>query len=233
MRTWALVPIKPRALCKSRLASVLPPTQREALVCALLKRVLATLRSTPEIDQIALLSSGHYEVVEGVRLLPDQGSELNVSLEAGVDQAIAEGASTVLIIPADLPWLCVNDVRILLAKARLAGIALAPDRHERGTNALCMQALFRMSLQFGNESFSKHCEAAARLGLPAAAGNGIRGSMPRFDEASCIRTRGLGFDLDTAADWHWLVQYDSDYLNVFLPTADTPSISPTNHQSAG
>src|SRR3979490_803070 len=57
MSTWALIPIKPRASCKTRLASILAPDHRIAVVRALLRHVLSTLRATPGIDRIALVSS--------------------------------------------------------------------------------------------------------------------------------------------------------------------------------
>jgi FO synthase len=189
MSTWALVPIKSRALCKTRLASVLSPRQRLALVRELLQHVLSTLRAAPDIEHIALVSSERDGVADDVPLLLG-GDDLNSSLESGVARAIAAGATTVLIVPADLPLLCVRDVEQLLIGARRAGIALAPDRHERGTNAVCMMLPARLQLQFGEDSFPRHCRQAAERG----------------GEAACVRTDSLGFDVDTAADWHRYAQ---------------------------
>ena len=153
MSTWALIPIKPRAQCKTRLASILTAAQREALARELLAHVLATVRATRGIDRIALISRERDDVADDVLLLEDRGSDLNTSLESGVDQALAAGASTVLVLPADLPHLRSDDVDRLLAGARTAGIAIAPDRHEHGTNALCFTAQARIRFQFGPGSF--------------------------------------------------------------------------------
>lgn len=114
MSTWALVPIKPRTLCKTRLASVLSPPQRIALVRTLLSHVLDTLRATTGVDHIALVSAERDCVADDVRLLLDHGNDLNSGLESGVARAIAAGATTVLILPADLPLLTVADVERLL-----------------------------------------------------------------------------------------------------------------------
>jgi FO synthase len=198
MTTWALVPIKPRALCKTRLASVLSPRQRLTLVRALLHHVLSTLRAAPHIQHIALVSSDRDGVADDVRLLLDDGADLNAGLESGVARAIAAGATTLLIVPADLPLLSVADVEQLIAGAQRAGIALAPDRHERGTNAVCMSLPARLEFEFGEHSFQKHCrQAAARVG-----------------EAAQVRTDGLGFDLDTAADWHWFAQHRGSAMDI-------------------
>jgi FO synthase len=196
MTTWALVPIKPRALCKSRLASVLSPQQRIALVRTLLDHVLATLRATPGIDHIALVSGERDRVADDVSLLLDDDNELNSSLESGLARAMAAGATTVLILPADLPLLSVLDVEQLLIGARCSGIALAPDRHERGTNAVCMTLPARLRLQFGEGSFLKHYRQAAAFGAGA----------------TCVRTRSLGFDVDSPADWQWFVQNGGDAM---------------------
>jgi FO synthase len=215
MSTWVLVPIKPRTLCKTRLAAVLPPDQRLGLVRALLRHVLSTLRATPGIDRIVLVSSERDGVADDVGMVQSGGQDLNASLQSGVDHAVAAGAATVLIVPADLPLLCVRDVQQLLAAARRSGIALAPDRHERGTNAVGMTLPARLQPQFGEDSFSRHCRQASRFAVPA-----------------CIRTGGLEFDLDTAADWHWFAQHRSDTMSALLSTSESLAIS-ESHSGCG
>jgi FO synthase len=191
MTTWALVPVKPRTLCKMRLASVLSPAERVALTRALLHHVLSVLRASPGIEHIAIVSGERDQVADDVQLLLDGGADLNSSLESAVTRAIAAGATTVLIVPGDLPLLCASDVKRLLKGARRAGVALAPDRHGSGTNALCMTLPARLRMQFGEDSFQKHCLQAARDG----------------GEPVCVRSGGLAFDVDTAADWSWFAHH--------------------------
>jgi FO synthase len=207
MSTWALVPIKPRALCKTRLASVLAPAQRLALVRSMLGHVLATLRATPAIRHIALVTSERDEVADDVLRLDDCGGDLNAGLESAVSHAFAAGASTVLILPADLPLVCVRDVREMLRAARRTGIAIAPDRHESGTNAVCMIEPARLRLQFGEHSFSRHCEHARERGM----------------EAASVRSDGLAVDLDTPADFSWLMQTRSSAMSTLTSTLELPS----------
>jgi FO synthase len=194
MSTWALVPVKPRAVCKTRLASVLSTSRRIALVRSLLDHVIATLRATAAVDHIALVSAERDCVADDVRLLPDHASDLNSSLESAVARAVAAGATTLLILPADLPLLTVNDVERLLGAVRHAGIALAPDRHERGTNAVCMTLPARLELEFGENSFERHRRNAAARGT----------------EAACVRSESLGFDVDTVADWQHFEQSNDE-----------------------
>lgn len=72
------------------------------------------------------------------------------------------------------------DVSALLAGASRAGIAIAPDRHGTGTNAVALRddALFRF--RFGPDSLRHHCEQVL--------------------DAAIVRTRGLAFDPDTLED---------------------------------
>ncbi|HEY3850858.1 MAG TPA: 5-amino-6-(D-ribitylamino)uracil--L-tyrosine 4-hydroxyphenyl transferase CofH [Steroidobacteraceae bacterium] len=196
MSTWALVPIKTRTACKTRLAPVLSPAQRLALVRKLLSRVLSTLRSTPGIDRIALLSDDRDGVADDVLQIPDAGGDLNSTLEAGVSLAISAGAATVLILPADLPRLRVRDVQQLLVAARRTGIALASDRHGTGTNAVCMVLPARLRLEFGTDSFSRHRRLAGTLG-----------------EAVRVRTDGLEFDVDTPADWYRFARQEDESMS--------------------
>ena len=208
--TWALVPIKRRELRKTRLATVLEPGEREALVRSLLHHVLATLRTTPGIEHIAVVSSARDDIPDDVSLIFDEGADLNSSLDKGIEQAVGAGASTLLVIPADLPLLRVEDVARMLSAVRDGGIAVAPDRHELGTNALCMRASQRLSMQFGADSFAKHTGQAAT----------------RFGGAVCVRTPGLGFDLDTAADWRWLTRRNGQLASQLMRRPETVDAAP-------
>jgi FO synthase len=189
-RVWALVPIKARALCKTRLTPAFSEAQRLALVRSMLQHVLSILRATPAVQRIALVTSERDDVADDVQVLDDHGGDLNTALESGIAHAIAHGASTVLVLPADLPLLSVADIEELLRGARHTGIALAPDRHERGTNAVCMAASARLRPQFGEDSFARHHAQSVEHGARAA----------------CVRTDGLAADLDTAEDFRWLME---------------------------
>ncbi|HKT74734.1 MAG TPA: 5-amino-6-(D-ribitylamino)uracil--L-tyrosine 4-hydroxyphenyl transferase CofH [Steroidobacteraceae bacterium] len=211
MTTWALVPIKPRALCKTRLASVLSAKERDRLVRALLLHVVGTLRATPGIDRVVVVSSEGDDLPDDVALLPDDVNGLNASLERSMDAAVAAGASLLLMVPADLPLLRAEQVGELLSAARDAGIVIAPDRHGEGTNALCMRPELRLRMQLGTGSFASHRrQAFERLG----------------HEAECLRQAGLGFDLDTPEDWRWLAREHPQLARVLTGTARESPLLP-------
>jgi 2-phospho-L-lactate guanylyltransferase len=181
---WALVPVKARALGKTRLASVLDECQRTALVRDLLRHVVAVLRDTAGIERIALLSAERDELAD-VELIADRGLGLNACIADGVRAARRAGAKFALVVPADLPALRNEELALLLAAGRRSGFAIAPARHDSGTNGLCLDATLPLRFQFGRDSFQRHLHAASALGLAPAV----------------VRRHGLAFDLDDADDW--------------------------------
>jgi 2-phospho-L-lactate guanylyltransferase len=189
MSCWALVPIKARAQCKTRLAGVLDPRARIALVRAMLRQTLDTLGSVAAIEGIAVLGPERDGVPEQVLQLPDAGAGLNAALAAALPELARRGASMVLVLPADLPLLTADDVRAMIDAGRRSAYAIAPDRHERGTNALCLSLpMAPLRFQFGPDSHALHCADAAAQGFAPAT----------------LRLPGLSFDLDDAEDWRLL-----------------------------
>ncbi len=184
MSCWALVPVKARKDCKTRLAKALAPDQRLALVRAVLRHVLDILGKVERIDHIALVSPERDTVPGFIEVLPERGHDLNSSLTRAMTEARSRGATRVLILHSDLPDIRGDDVEALLDGADEHGLAIAPDDRGTGTNGLCLPADLSLPLQFGKGSFHSHVESARRAGYNPA----------------IVRTGGLGFDLDNSAD---------------------------------
>lgn len=180
MTTWALVPMKARSQCKTRLASRLSPEARIALVDAMLDHVIATLRAVPTVDRIAIVSSDHPGMAEDLVLLPDPEQDLNESLNAALDRVSELGARRALVVAGDLPLLRPEEVDSLLSACGEKTVALAPDRTGRGTNALALSLPSAFRVHFGVNSFARHRDEAQRVGLV---------SQP-------VNAPGLAFDVD-------------------------------------
>lgn len=173
MTGWhAIVPLKSPAQRKTRLG--LADDDRIPLTERMAAHVLQTVRDTPGIVEIGLLSP---ECRSGTVWLPDQGRGLNAELGAARRQWLHH---PVLIIHADLPHLCTHDVSRLMDAATDSAVAIAPDRHGTGTNALAFPPGIEMELAFGPGSFKAHRAAAAC--------------------ARIVQTPGLSHDLDTPDD---------------------------------
>jgi 2-phospho-L-lactate/phosphoenolpyruvate guanylyltransferase len=166
MACWVIIPVKASPDSKSRLAGVLGAGQRAALVGAMLDRVLDAARAARNVDRVCLLGSGRSPLPEDVALLADTGGGLNASVAAALAEAADRGAGRVIFLHGDLPLVTAQEIE-LLAAAPDGEIAIAPDRHGTGTNAISLPlpAARGFSFAFGPDSFGLHHAEAARLGL--------------------------------------------------------------------
>jgi 2-phospho-L-lactate guanylyltransferase len=93
----------------------------------------------------------------------------------------------VLLLAADLPYLVVADLDLLLAEE--APVVIAPDRHLRGTNALLLAPPLAIAPAFGDDSFRAHTELARIAGL----------------DLKVVTSRGLATDIDDPDDLRLLL----------------------------
>lgn len=183
MTCWVLVPIKARQECKTRLRQALPEEARLALVRAMLRHVLTTVAATPGVGQVAILSPERDDVADDVTMLVDDGRGLNAALQHALTDLQSRGATTALILHADLPLLRSDDIAALLAAGKTHDCVLAPDYLDQGTNAILVCLPTPLQFQFGRDSFAKHQAEAKAHGLPTAV----------------VRSPTLAFDLDEPA----------------------------------
>jgi 2-phospho-L-lactate guanylyltransferase len=202
---WALVPVKTRGLCKSRLAGPLAADSRLALVRSMLERGLAALREARLIDHIAVVSPERDTVPSDILVLPDPGGGLNPALEAGRAALLLQGATELVVLPADLPFVTAADIDELVGSGRRGGFALATDAAGTGTNALYVRPPVPFRFQFGPGSRFLHMDEAARVGLGA----------------ELLRIGGLAFDVDGPSDLGELLARDPPhYRSLPLRTAE-------------
>jgi 2-phospho-L-lactate guanylyltransferase len=106
---WLIVPVKPFAEGKSRLSEELPPAERARLSRRLLHHVLTTAAIDDLFPQTIVVSRdpGAAKIAEGygAMLLAEEGGELNAALEQARELALRQGATAILVLPADLPHL--------------------------------------------------------------------------------------------------------------------------------
>ncbi len=170
MTLWAIVPIKPMRLGKSRLAGVLAEEERVALNRRLLAHTVETLKAVPELEKVLVISRDPAALAlarkHGARtVLEDDDSQLNVALARATYVARSFNTHGVLVLPADLPFITVEDIRRLLEAAHDPPVvAIAPDRKREGTNALLISPPGLIQYQFGPGSFDRHCARARQAG---------------------------------------------------------------------
>jgi 2-phospho-L-lactate guanylyltransferase len=171
MTLWAIVPVKPLRRGKSRLAGTLSEEERTILNQKLLEHTLKTLDGLKEIEQVLVVSRDPHALTIarnfGARTLLEDGQpQLNTALKRATIVAQAYTTADVLVLPADLPLLNQDDLLTLIGKAAQPPVVvIAPDRHEKGTNALLISPANLIEYGFGEGSFKRHCERAKKAGV--------------------------------------------------------------------
>lgn len=185
MTCWVVIPVKGPDEGKQRLAAALDPARRTALVKGMLERVVAAAQGARRVDRVCLLGSSRHGLPEDLPLLPDPGTGLNPALTSAFDAAKRADAARLVIVFADLPQLTSLDIELLVA-APADEVAIAPDRHGTGTNAISLPlpAAGDFTFAFGPDSFAAHTAEARRLGL-------------QIEE---VRSPGLAHDIDEPDD---------------------------------
>jgi 2-phospho-L-lactate/phosphoenolpyruvate guanylyltransferase len=196
-KTWAVVPIRGLETAKTRLGADLDAEERVELVTELLRRTLLATRDAGRITGTIVVTKDPAAAGLATRCaaigLVERAPGLNEAIEAARSVAVARGATAVLVLPADLPAISAEHVDALVGAAMADGpadpggssplVALVPDRHGEGTNALLLSPPDVIRPRFGTESRLVHSEAAASAG------------------ARYVELDGpLSVDLDTAAD---------------------------------
>ena len=194
MATWAVVPVKHFKVGKSRLATVLSDRARAGLSVRLLKRTMDLLARSAVIHHTLVISCDD----SALQLAREQGAftvndsslaDLNGALQKATHVAVSLGATSLLVLPSDLPLLEENDLEVLAGvNGSEPCVVLAPDRHGTGTNALfvCPPGLLRY--QFGAGSLAAHQQQARSQGAKVSIHQ-----LPRVE-----------FDVDEPADLHRL-----------------------------
>jgi 2-phospho-L-lactate/phosphoenolpyruvate guanylyltransferase len=167
--TIAILPVKSFGAAKQRLADTLGAGSRQALAQAMFTDVLHSLRRVGELDEIAVVTSDRLAESaasgERVTLLRDT-AEAGQSSAAliGIEHALARGFERALLVPGDTPLLQAGEVASLLQAAGGA-VAIVPDRHGEGTNALVLSPPDAIEPSFGPGSLARHVAAAEEAGV--------------------------------------------------------------------
>ena len=186
-----VIPAKPFRESKERLSPVLSLQQRTLLSQKLLEH---TILVASQISRVVVVSRSvavrQFAAQLGAHVLVEAQTDLNAAVCQGVAWGQAQGESSVLILPLDLPLLSrvVLEDFVHLGLQHSPRIIIAPCRHRRGTNALFLNPPDLISPRFGPTSFADHQKLAQNAGI-----------LPQIYDAP-----ELAFDLDTPGDWQTL-----------------------------
>jgi 2-phospho-L-lactate guanylyltransferase len=185
----AILPVKRFDEAKHRLSAGLDDERRRAVAAAMLGDVLEAIGGARMVER-TILVSGDPEAQElaaatGAEVVPDPADEGHVEAAlAGIARAEVEGAGRVVLLPGDCPLLDPRELDRLLTGVPERYVAIVPDRHGEGTNALVLSPPGAIRPAFGEGSRARHEAAARQAGVPFA-----------VEEVA-----SLALDLDTPAD---------------------------------
>ena len=193
-RIVAVVPVRSLSSGKSRLGEPLDAEERADLVLALLRRTVEQALAASRLAGVVVVS----EDADLLRQARAMGAASLLQERPGLNEGLAEAraaadpeATAIMVLPADLPSVVASAIDELAEVAELAQraapdrpvVALVPDRHGTGTNALLVAPPDAIPFRFGAGSRVAHCSAA------------------RAAVASYVELAGpLTFDLDTPED---------------------------------
>ena len=182
----AVVPLKATE-AKSRLAGVLDAAGRDALARQMLEHVLATLREAGLRD---------VEVANAEQ-------ELNADVTAAARSVQDRGATELLLVMADLPYLAASDIAAMVEASRKSPVVIA-EAKDGGTNALLLRppTVLEFAFATARPSAQFHADHARSVGIE-----------PQF-----VRRPGLARDIDTPDDLAALVS-DHPAYRVFRNVA--------------
>lgn len=195
MKAFAIIPVKRFGAAKRRLLERLDRPQRAALIKAMLADVLVAVDRCAAIERVIVVSGEGRAERLALRHSQRTTTPLEILVEPadhghseaatlGIIRALALGAEAVALLPGDCPLLDGDELREALERLEQGTVAVVPDRHGAGTNALLMAPADAIGPAFGPDSRERHLDRASRAGY----------------EARVEALESLALDLDTPDD---------------------------------
>jgi 2-phospho-L-lactate/phosphoenolpyruvate guanylyltransferase len=195
---WVVIPLKNTANSKQRLASVLSQEARGRLALAMFEDVLTAVSAAGGVRGIIVVTNDTEATSIGARF---HATISTAAANAGHTAAVTAAArelhargDSMLTVPGDIPLIQAADVAEMIdAGADGSGFTIAPSRDRRGSNAILCSPAASVPLQFGDDSFLPHLNAARAHGI----------------EPTIVYSENIGMDIDEPQDIEAFLQVGS------------------------
>ena len=166
MAVSVIIPVKRLDNAKSRLSPLLASEERKQFCLKMLEDVLRTVKSMKRINQTVVVSNDP-EVFRDAKnfeaaYLKERRAGLNEAVSEAIGWCIERGATSVLVLPADIPLVTPTDLNRMLALREKASMVISPSRSGNGTNALLLTPPNVCPTFYGPCSFERHLEEASK-----------------------------------------------------------------------
>lgn len=166
MSLWVIVPVKPLRRSKSKLTNILSEDDRAILNLKMHENTMKVLKDIKIPHQVLVVSkdSSVLSIARSYNaktLQEDGDSGLNVALKKAIQVIKAYAAQSVLILPADLPFVTKEDIEgVMEYSIGYSFMLISPDRKMSGTNLLFMSPPDLIEFSYGPGSFERHVRQA-------------------------------------------------------------------------
>lgn len=187
---WAIVPIKELDGAKQRLAPLLSPAQRRALIEVMMGEVLEAVAGAKSLAGVMVVTLDPQATALasrlGARVTTDGARDGHTgSVTAGLRLLAREGHRGMITLPADIPAATSQEIDLVVAAHLPApSFTISPAHDDLGSNAVICSPPDAVPLRFGDNSYFPHLDAAWRCGI----------------EPTVIRQPGIAMDIDHPAD---------------------------------
>ena len=199
MSTCAVIPIKDLQQAKGRLQGILSRDERSGLSRAMLEDLLGTLRASPWVDEVLIVTSDAEVSAlareKGARVLAEPATPGLIAAVTHAAQTLAaERVARMIFVPGDVPLLSLAELSIILspvAGSDEPGITIVPAADLGGSNCIVCSPPDCLQFGFGEDSFRRHLQLARETGI-----------APRV-----LKLPGIGLDVDTHEDLLELIAF--------------------------
>ncbi|MFI5872889.1 2-phospho-L-lactate guanylyltransferase [Streptomyces sp. NPDC051445] len=195
---WTLViPLKPLALAKSRLADTAADGLRPGLALAFAEDTVAAALASPAVRDVAVVTddalAGRVLAALGARIVPDEP-------RGGLNAALAHGAAAVrasrpdaplAALNADLPALRPQELARVLGAAGEFPRSFLPDAAAIGTTLLAVAAGRELLPAFGTDSRARH-RASGAVELRVETVDSVRQDVDTGEDLRAALSLGVG-----------------------------------------
>jgi 2-phospho-L-lactate guanylyltransferase len=190
-----IIPVRPLAEGKTRLAAALSPAERADLNRRFFEHVLAVATSVVCKGDCHVISRSaavrDAARAAGAQAIVETGNDLNGALAQA--SAVVAGLSDepVMALSCDLPFVTSEDLAALILAGRDSDVVAACDTEGQGTNALLLRRPGMIRYRYGPGSIAAHRAAAAEAGLRFAilARPGLAEDIDTPDQFAAMQAR--------------------------------------------
>lgn len=214
---WAIIPIKELDGAKQRLAPLLTPAQRRALIEVMMGEVLEAVTGAKRLAGILVVTLDPQATALGrrlgARIVTDGAREGHTgSVTAGLRLLAREGRGGMMTVPADIPAATADEFDAVLAAHQPGpSFTISPAHDDLGSNAVICSPPDSVPLRFGDNSYFPHLDAARRAGI----------------EPTILRQPGIAMDIDHPVDlaaFLRLPQSTGTRTRAFLEAIEVPGL---------